>query len=403
MKNQAQFFPDLDMDILKDYVSRWAKENHPLMIEKICLYQGTIEVECSYVIVATVKQCSPKLSEEERRQILDTDDPRFDVLNYYCGVDPNCLHIMDALPYFYKIAHRLNSSGEKILKFDAWHEWIWWTVEPGDDDPPDFVIEDNHWVLFKETPQQVEAIELPVFPAESQTPEPEQEDISLQQTEGSGEDFIKNLTLGFENNSEIFIRVPKKARKHFTAQTIGFRDDQVKTWKMFIGVLQERLPFYRLGPSCQIIDGQKVEIKTYQAKRKLLDEVNRIFLAFFRKEYQLTIPSDYKVYERNEAEGPGVYRFKFGIETALGVQRNEAKDHYAHWSDEKIEIEFYNLIDQGREYPDDQDLKSRVNELFYVAKSRQILSEKDLTDVLEPETEQYKYDPFENRRNSPRY
>lgn len=184
--------------------------------------------------------------------------------------------------YYYK--------GEKFKKFLS-------TIRPS----PDAKIEAQ-----KELGQQAEPVvhadQLPVTaPAPPEQTNPET--------------FIRSLQISYLDNTEVKIQYKGK-RMNYTCESIGFRDSKTKGWKTFLEILESTDHVYRLSPAYSINKEtqQKVRIKNYDKRLQLLKAINEKFISFLtRQPYEVNFPPNFKLYERQPAQGKGAYSFKFQI------------------------------------------------------------------------------------------
>jgi hypothetical protein len=207
------------------------------------------------------------------------------------------------------------------------------------------------------------------------------------------EDFIKRLEFFYENDSEIKIKEPGKRAKLIGYGSLGFRDNQTKSWKCLQEILDDPDLKYALGPA-----GEKnsPERKSYDARRKQLDEINQKLIEFFKKEYGVRIPKGYKLYKKCSEAGSGVFKFKFSIHaTKLPSKRLEGQ--YEAYTELELEYEIKKL---SKKYGKTQDEKcmSEFVAATKVALRKGFLSDAQVREMLEPirPREEHIYNPNEN-------
>lgn len=179
--------------------------------------------------------------------------------------------------------------------------------------------EGPYYVMLKDLEEYLEGIQrehkikLPIprilFPKTSKNTR----DAKVEKDFNNADKFIKSVRLAYEDGSTITIQLPQKPAKPVTYTTLGFRD-MGKTWKAFIQVLQDPFnPTYDLGYAWKNGKIKSDRVKHYDASRKLLLEINKRLLNFFKNAYEIQIPVGYKLYEQRPSDRPGIYRFKFCV------------------------------------------------------------------------------------------
>ncbi|MFL2948606.1 MAG: hypothetical protein ACJZ44_05245, partial [Nitrospinales bacterium] len=138
---------------------------------------------------------------------------------------------------------------------------------------------------------------------------------------------------------------------------LGFRSNETKTWKLFINILSSAPYTFEFGTAYFYPDKNKStnrqKIREYDAKWKLLDELNKKLLAFFRNEFAWEFPLGYKLYDYATLGNNGERRFKFI------VQPSPSRDHKVAFSEiEKpfLSLNENELIIKIRQLNNDDDL-----------------------------------------------
>ena len=153
------------------------------------------------------------------------------------------------------------------------------------------------------------------------------------------EDKVSRLKISFESDSTILIELPKRKPVEYKYSQLGFRSNETKTWKMLINILSSAPYTFEFGTAYFYPDKNKStnrqKIREYDAKWKLLDELNKKLLAFFRNEFAWEFPHGYKLYDYATLGNNGERRFKFI------VQPSPSRDHKVAFSE--IEKPFLSL------------------------------------------------------------
>lgn len=119
-------------------------------------------------------------------------------------------------------------------------------------------------------------------------------------------DFISQTKISYESDIEIKIHAPGKNPKTYGFKTLGFRRDQDKGWKNLINILETG--FFVVGTYLKT--GNNAE---YDRQQKRLELVNQKLIAFFKQEYDLSIPANFRFFRLSSADPPGTYRAIFQI------------------------------------------------------------------------------------------
>ena len=170
------------------------------------------------------------------------------------------------------------------------------------------------------------------------------------------EDKVSRLKISFESDSTILIELPKRKPVEYKYSQLGFRSNETKTWKMLINILSSAPYTFEFGTAYFYPDKNKStnrqKIREYDAKWKLLDELNKKLLAFFRNEFAWEFPHGYKLYDYATLGNNGERRFKFI------VQPSSSRDHKVAFSEiEKpfLSLDENELIKKIRQLNNDDD------------------------------------------------
>ena len=130
------------------------------------------------------------------------------------------------------------------------------------------------------------------------------------------EDKITQTMMTFESDSSILIELPGKPPVEYNYKQMGFRSQETKTWRMLVDILSSVTHTFNFGVAYIYPDGSKrnrQKCKDYDAKWKLLDELNKKLLVFFQREFGWNLPQGYKLYKDDPTGKNGDKSFKFDI------------------------------------------------------------------------------------------
>ncbi|MFC1515632.1 hypothetical protein ACFL7E_02610 [Thermodesulfobacteriota bacterium] len=214
------------------------------------------------------------------------------------------------------------------------------------------------------------------------------------------EAFIRELRLYYVNDNEIKIQETGKEAKPVTCQSLGFRSNLTAEWKALINILQDPPHTYYIG---------QASASDYDKNRKRLFQINKKLIKYFSKEFGLSATAGLKFFELYKKEGKGVYKPNFQIvhgEKAKSSQEAE----YERLSKGEIIDELGKLVEKLNETktkPDADEIfhkrivtkienKIRAASIIAVEKG---IPKKDIEDIILPEKEEIKYDPYENQKD----
>ena len=130
------------------------------------------------------------------------------------------------------------------------------------------------------------------------------------------EEKVGQTKVVFENDSTILLELPGKPAVEYNCRQMGFRSQETKTWKMLIDIISSAPHTFNFGVAYIYPDGSKKnrqKCKDYDAKWKLLDELNKKLLMFFQKEFGWSFPEGYKLYKDDPTGKNGDKSFKFTV------------------------------------------------------------------------------------------
>jgi hypothetical protein len=131
---------------------------------------------------------------------------------------------------------------------------------------------------------------------------------------GKLEEKVAQTRMIFENDSNILLELPGKPPVEYNCKQMGFRSQETKTWRMLINILSSAPHTFNFGIAYIYPDGSRKnrqKCKDYDAKWKLLDELNKKLLVFFQREFSWCFPKGYKLYEDAVTATDGDKSFKF--------------------------------------------------------------------------------------------
>ncbi|MFZ7112458.1 MAG: hypothetical protein ACOWYE_12305 [Desulfatiglandales bacterium] len=128
------------------------------------------------------------------------------------------------------------------------------------------------------------------------------EEKGLKPSSDDIEAFVRNIEVAFESNEGIKIRLPGRTAEIHARDGLKFRNKS-KEWSALIEMIHAKRPIFSVGASSNR--------RLYDARIKLLLNINSKLIDFLRTHYGLDFPSKFKLYEKDKAAGPGTYCFKF--------------------------------------------------------------------------------------------
>ena len=144
------------------------------------------------------------------------------------------------------------------------------------------------------------------------------------------EEKITQTRMVFENDSSILLELPGKPAVEYTCRQMGFQSQETKTWKMLIDILSSAPHTFNFGVAYIYPDGSKKnrqKCKDYDSKWKLLDELNKKLLTFFKREFNWNFPDGYKLYKNAVTGKDGEKCFKFIVESSSSQDEEAPLDN----------------------------------------------------------------------------
>ncbi|WP_321493942.1 hypothetical protein [uncultured Desulfobacter sp.] len=125
-----------------------------------------------------------------------------------------------------------------------------------------------------------------------------------EETRIEADEFVKNITIRYENDSQISIQQKRKAKVNVEMTALGFRESgkggERKTWDNFIAVLQNPPNYYWYAPE--------------QNDKQQVYNVNKKLLKFLSTTFSVNFSDGFKLIERVSGAGKGIYGFNCKIE-----------------------------------------------------------------------------------------
>ena len=144
------------------------------------------------------------------------------------------------------------------------------------------------------------------------------------------EEKITQTRMVFENDSSILLELPGKPAVEYTCRQMGFQSQETKTWKMLIDILSSAPHTFNFGVAYIYPDGSKKnrqKCKDYDSKWKLLDELNKKLLTFFKREFNWNFPDGYKLYKNAVTGKDGEKSFKFIVKSSSSQDEEAPLDN----------------------------------------------------------------------------
>jgi hypothetical protein len=242
-----------------------------------------------------------------------------------------------------------------------------------------FKIEDVKEFEAKDGIHSKETLEQEIFSASNQD----------ETTDTDAEDFVRNLRVSYESDTEIKIQEPNRKGKIYNHVSLGFSSNETLEWKAFINILQDSPHIYKLGPSKTFSDvfKKKIPVLEYGRRQKRIRIIKNKLIIFFNKEYKIQLPEDFKLYELCKEKGAGKYKFKFQVSRDDSI-KSVYQSEYERYSKKQLIAEIEKL---GKEYrdTDDEVFLKRLMTASEIAQTKDFLSEEEIRKMVSPEKEKY--------------
>jgi len=193
-----------------------------------------------------------------------------------------------------------------------------------------------------------------------------------QLTQEQGQTFIKSLSMAYISDTEISIKSGDKRARKRDKEKLGFcKAGKAKIWNAFIKVFKSENYYFNLN---------ETDAMSKDSARQYLKEINNKLITFLNKEYKVKFPDGFKLYEKVESEGPGIYQFKFAIDEYIYADIEEFKK----LSDEDLlsQIKILSIKFKKANNSGGEDANQRTNTIqdklltaVTIAKDRKLLDE----------------------------
>jgi hypothetical protein len=194
--------------------------------------------------------------------------------------------------------------------------------------------------VFKQSEAEKTLKKYGCYPNETTDKKPIEQDEVKELT--AHEDFIRNLNISYESDLVIKIQEPKpkKSSNLPDYKKLGFKHEETKEWKDFLGILREPNHAYYLSPAyIYSLDGSRkirTRNKSYDRKRKRLEAINKKLIDFFNDNYPVNIPEGYKLYEPCQIQKKRGYTFKFQMVDTTTMNGNLESEYNSYTRDQLI-------------------------------------------------------------------
>lgn len=339
-RENPDLFPELQLATLKIYAKEWA-ETWPI-IERIQLFQ-----------YSPVRPDHPKTRNFTTTYALlfDIDGNQADLTKFVDATRYNdTIRDQDGKGIIYTKFMRaaFKNVYEQRLPKDYQLEWLLVPKQPQrrqkgqsrkekrpQRDP--FHFEANpSWLLFDlhaeqtDTPAALESDQGNIVSSRAIKP--------LPQGQANQEEFIRSLSIAYENEREIKIKRGTQRLKTYSVAELGFRRESSKAWRALISILKSPDHSYHLGAAR---GAGKVRDKSYDTNRAILREISKKFVLFLNKAYKVLLPDNFNIFELIKNGPHGLYRLKFVVSDF----RSEGAQ-YESLSKDELMIEIENLSDK---------------------------------------------------------
>ncbi|MGV7220371.1 MAG: hypothetical protein ACQ9MH_02450 [Nitrospinales bacterium] len=127
---------------------------------------------------------------------------------------------------------------------------------------------------------------------------------------------VGEIEISYENDSTILVKADKRAAIPYDCRQLGFRDNRAKGWKFFTSILEDESHNFNFGTAYSYPDGSyknRIKNKEYDAGWKLCNDLCKKLMMFFSREYGISFPTGFKLYEKIASAKSGERQFKFKI------------------------------------------------------------------------------------------
>lgn len=178
------------------------------------------------------------------------------------------------------------------------------------------------------------------------------------------DDQIKNLTIRYENDTQITMQQKNKAKIPVALENLQFKGVGV-TWNNFLKVLQDPPLHYWRCPE--------------GADKKQIKVISDRLIEWISKNFNINFPDKYRLYEIDRTKEPGTYSFKFKIEYSDTTETDES-------SKETFRKRFFFNVKDYKKRPDPKKIKI-IRDMATNGFLKGFLTNEEVTDAIKSKTE----------------
>jgi len=198
------------------------------------------------------------------------------------------------------------------------------------------------------------------------------------------DEIISKIVIAYENDNELKISYPNKPSQTYTCNSIGFRDSGTKEWKTLIQILKSKKNMHNIGPAHISNAGKKEKRLEYDTQQKRFAEINKKLIAFLSKQYPLKFPIGYKLYERDIAEKPGIYKFKFQIFHDKSLKEDPIYWTLSRLGENKFREEVKRIFEELKYDKKNVKLTKQLTAAWEIAQTKYQWTKEDFSELIKP-------------------
>lgn len=174
--------------------------------------------------------------------------------------------------------------------------------------------------------------------------------------------LIKNITIRYENDSQITIQRRGKQPIPVTLQNLRFQATGKKqTWNNLLKVLQSPPNYYWDFPLNQM--------KTVSQRLK----------EWIVKNFTIDLPDKFTLYKREKGKGPGIYSFNFNIEYSNTINEDES-------SKKTFRKKFFIELDKSLKDPHNDFIRDNISKMAKEGLIKYYFTEEEIQTYLASDT-----------------
>lgn len=197
---------------------------------------------------------------------------------------------------------------------DEWfasHIGEWFAYPIFDGEPLPEFASSYSWELY---PGSIDPQSLIGPQKEAEKSQPELQNNTKTPPEHYGaEDFIRSVSISYESDNEIGLKIGDKKTKNYTCKDMEFKPDS-KPWKLLMKILKDGQHEYNIGTYS--LDKISEKNRDYNNKVHTMREFSKKLVSFLNKTYGKQMPEKFSVFENKQKIGKGragIYVPKFKI------------------------------------------------------------------------------------------